>query len=167
MESSTTDIPAADSARAEQILVIQGLWEKSDKTASQILAMEKELTGFRSTLKTLNEITPVLLELSEQIANLLTQTGASPREVAAAGQLVMLTQRLGKSLNVFMTPEGINQETAFMLSKDANTFQDILMGFNDGSPVLRLPAITQTEARARISELQEIFKKYHHELAGT
>ncbi len=54
MESSTTDIPAADSARAEQILVIQGLWEKSDKTASQILAMEKELTGFRSTLKTLN-----------------------------------------------------------------------------------------------------------------
>ncbi len=79
----------------------------------------------------------------------------------------MLTQRLGKSLNVFMTPEGINQETAFMLSKDANTFQDILMGFNDGSPVLRLPAITQTEARARISELQEIFKKYHHELAGT
>ena len=160
-------IPAADSARAEQILVIQGLWEKSDKTASQILAMEKELTGFRSTLKTLNEITPVLLELSEQIANLLTQTGASPREVAAAGQLVMLTQRLGKSLNEFMTPEGINQETAFMLSKDANTFQDILMGFNDGSPVLRLPALTQTEARARLSELQEIFKKYHHELAGT
>ena len=160
-------IPTADAAQAEQIVAIQTAWEKSDKTSSQILAMENELTSFRSTLKTLNEITPVLLELSEQIANLLTQTGSSPREVAAAGQLVMLTQRMGKSLNEFMTPEGINQETAFMLGKDAHTFHDILVGFDEGSPVLRLPALSHAEARTRLSELQEIFKKYQSELAGT
>ncbi len=160
-------IPAADTTRAEQIIDIQTVWEKSDKTASQILAMEKELTGFRATLKTLNEITPVLLELSEQIANLLTLTGSSPREVAAAGQLVMLTQRMGKSLNEFMTPEGINQETAFMLGKDANTFHDIVVGFDEGSPVLRLPALSHAEARTRLSELQEVFKKYQSELAIT
>ena len=147
-------IPAADQALAEQIAAIRTSWLKSDKTAAQILSMEKELTGFRATLKTLNTISPVLLELSEQIASLLAQTGASPRAVAAAGQLVMLTQRLGKSANEFMTPEGINQDTAFLLEKDANTFRDILTGFADGSEVLRLPPISHPDARQRLSELQ-------------
>ncbi len=159
-------IPAAGPAQAEQIAAIRTSWQTSDKTAAQILAMEKELTGFRKTLKTLNTISPVLLELSEQIASLLAQTGASPRAVAAAGQLVMLTQRLGKSANEFMTPEGINQDTAFLLGKDANTFRDIIAGFAEGSDVLRLPPITHPDARQRLNELATAFESYRRELSG-
>ena len=159
-------IPEADAAYAVRIAAIQQAWLKSDKTAAQILSMEKELTGFRTTLRTLNTISPVLLELSEQIASLLAQTGASPREVAAAGQLVMLTQRLGKSANEFMTPEGINQDTAFMLGKDANTFRDIIAGFAEGSEVLRLPPIRHPDARQRLSELKVAFDNYRREMSG-
>ena len=159
-------IPEADAVYAARIAVIQQAWLKSDKTAAQILSMENELTGFRTTLRTLNTISPVLLELSEQIASLLAQTGASPREVAAAGQLVMLTQRLGKSANEFMTPEGINQDTAFMLGKDANTFRDIIAGFAEGSEVLRLPPIRQPDARQRLNELKAAFDNYRREMSG-
>ncbi len=159
-------IPAAEAAQVERIAALRAAWRTSDKTAAQILSMEKELTGFRTTLRTLNTISPVLLELSEQIASLLAQTGASPREVAAAGQLVMLTQRLGKSANEFMTPEGINQDTAFLLGKDANTFRDIVAGFNEGSEVLRLPPIRNPDARQRLSELHTAFDHYRRELSG-
>ncbi len=159
-------IPDANAAHATRIEAIRRIWLKSDKTAAQILSMEKELTGFRTTLRNLNTISPVLLELSEQIASLLAQTGASPREVAAAGQLVMLTQRLGKSANEFMTPEGINQDTAFMLGKDANTFRDIIAGFAEGSEVLRLPPIRNSDARQRLSELKTAFDSYRRELSG-
>ena len=159
-------IPESDAVYAVRIAAIQQAWLKSDKTAAQILSMEKELTGFRTTLRTLNTISPVLLELSEQIASLLAQTGASPREVAAAGQLVMLTQRLGKSANEFMTPEGINQDTAFMLGKDANTFRDIIAGFAEGSEVLRLPPIRHPDARQRLNELKISFDNYRREMSG-
>ena len=159
-------IPEADAAYASRIAAIRQTWLKSDKTAAQILSMEKELTGFRATLRTLNTISPVLLELSEQIASLLAQTGATPREVAAAGQLVMLTQRLGKSANEFMTPEGINQDTAFMLGKDANTFRDIIAGFVEGSEVLRLPPIRHPDARQRLNELKTAFDAYRREMSG-
>lgn len=159
-------IPPADTEQAARIAAIRNAWLKSDKTAAQILSMEKELTGFRTTLRTLNTISPVLLELSEQIASLLAQTGASPREVAAAGQLVMLTQRLGKSANEFMTPEGINQDTAFLLGKDANTFRDIIAGFSEGSEVLRLPPIRNPDAQQRLSELKTAFDQYRRELSG-
>ncbi|MFM7658596.1 MAG: methyl-accepting chemotaxis protein, partial [Burkholderiaceae bacterium] len=94
------------------------------------------------------------------------QSGATPREIAAAGQLVMLTQRLGKSANEFMTPDGINQDTAFLLGHDAGTFNDIVHGFLEGSPVLRLPPTTHADARGRLVELRDQFAIYQRELSG-
>ena len=159
-------LPAADAALLARVGAIRQAWQRSDRSAAQILAFEKQLTGFRGTLKTLNALNPVLLELAEQVATLSAQNGASPREVAAAGQLVMLTQRLGKSANEFLTPDGINQDTAFLLGRDAATFQDIMNGFIGGSAVLRLPPTTSADARARLAELQAAFGRYQRELAA-
>ncbi len=159
-------LPVADDALLQRIDAIRRIWQRSDESAAKILTLEKQLTGFRGTLKTLNTLNPVLLELAEQIATLSAHNGASPREVAAAGQLVMLTQRLGKSANEFLTPDGINQDTAFQLGRDASTFQDIMNGFISGSAVLRLPPTTSDDARARLTELQSAFARYQRELAN-
>lgn len=156
----------ADDAVVVRIEAIRSAWQRSSLASAQLLTLEKQLTGFRSTLQKLNTLNPVLLELSEQVATLLAQSGASPREIAAAGQLVMLTQRLGKSANEFLTPDGINQDTAFLLGRDASTFNDIVHAFLDGSPVLRLPAVTNTDARGRLAELRDQFAIYHRELSG-
>jgi twitching motility protein PilJ len=159
-------LPKADDALIIRIEAIRSAWQRSSQASAQLLTLEKQLTGFRSTLQKLNTLNPVLLELSEQVATLLAQSGASPREIAAAGQLVMLTQRLGKSANEFLTPDGINQDTAFLLGRDAGTFDDIVHAFLDGSPVLRLPAVTNTDARGRLSELRSQFAIYHRELSS-
>ncbi len=159
-------LPRADDVLAERIATIHHAWQRSDQSAAQLLALEKQLTGFRSTLQQLNTMNPVLLELAEQVATLLAQNGATPREIAAAGQLVMLTQRLGKSANEFLTPDGINQDTAFLLGRDAGTFDDIVNGFIDGSPMLRLPATVNADARGRLLELRNQFATYHRELSG-
>ena len=41
------------------------------------------------------------------------------------GQLVMLTQRIGKSANEFLTLEGVNPEAVFLLGKDLNSFREM------------------------------------------
>jgi twitching motility protein PilJ len=143
-------VPVPDLYFSKRIVRISNAWQRSDQSAVKLMALQKELTGFGTTLQTLNQLNPGLLELAEQVAIISAQSGTSAREVAAAGQLVMLTQRLGKSANEFLTPEGINQDTAFMLGRDANTFQDIITGFLEGSPVLRLPALSNPDARARL-----------------
>jgi twitching motility protein PilJ len=159
-------LPKADDALIIRIEAIRSAWQRSSQASAQLLTLEKQLTGFRSTLQKLNTLNPVLLELSEQVATLLAQSGASPREIAAAGQLVMLTQRLGKSANEFLTPDGINQDTAFLLGRDAGTFDDIVHAFLEGGPVLRMPAVTNADARGRLSELRNQFAIYHRELSG-
>jgi twitching motility protein PilJ len=138
----------------------QKVWDSSDEAAASILKLKRELTGFGSTLQKLNALSPVLLELTEQIATLKTQGGASPREIYAAGQLVMLTQRLGRSTNEFFTSEGVSPETAFLLGKDTKTFRGITHAFLNGSEALRLPASQDRDTRAMLAELQKVFLEY-------
>ncbi|MCX7208915.1 MAG: type IV pili methyl-accepting chemotaxis transducer N-terminal domain-containing protein [Burkholderiales bacterium] len=154
------DIPEADQESAKLLSDIRAQWLRSDQAAIRIMNVEKQLIGFKETQQKLNKLSPNLLEISEQIATLNAQTGATPREISAAGQLVMLTQRLGKSVNEFMTSEGINPETAFQLGKDANTFKDIVSGFLEGSAVLRLPAASHPDIRLKLNELQQAFAEY-------
>lgn len=143
----------------------QKLWTGTDKAAATILKLEKELTGFGSTLQILNGISPNLLELTEQISTLKAQGGASPRETAQAGQLVMLTQRLARSANEFLTSEGVNPETAFLLGKDTNTFREIVDGFLNGSEALRLNKTTEPDTRDKLLELQANFNEYQKSIS--
>ena len=53
----------------------------------------------------------------------------------------MLTQRIGKSANEFLTMEGVSPEAVFLLGKDLNSFKEIGQGLLDGSPELRLAGI--------------------------
>ena len=157
-----------DTPNSQLALVLQKTqkeWSNSDKAAETILKLKKELTGFGTTLQKLNELSPVLLELTEQISTLKAQGGASPREISAAGQLVMLTQRLGRSANEFLTSEGVNPETAFLLGKDTNTFRDITEGFLSGSDVLRLSATKDQDTRDKLTELQGAFAEYQLSVA--
>ena len=72
----------------------------------------------------------------------------APAEISASGQLVMLTQRIGKSANEFLTMEGVSPEAVFLLGKDLNSFKEIAQGLLDGSPELRLSA---PKIRRRVS----------------
>jgi twitching motility protein PilJ len=159
-------IPSASGDIAAKLVDARRAWAASDKAAETVLKHQKELSGFGATLQQLNAMSPTLLELTEQIATLKAQGGASPREIAAAGQLVMLTQRLGRSANEFLTSEGVNPETAFLLGKDTNTFRDIIDGFLNGSDIMRLSVTREPDVRDKLQELQKEFAGYQKAVAG-
>ena len=135
-------------------------FRNSAKAADTILKSRAELTGFGQTLEKMNALSPELLQLAEQISTLKVQGGANPREIYTSGQLVMLTQRLARSANEFLTTEGVNPETAFLLGKDTNTFRDLVDAFINGSETLRLTATKDAETREKLKELQKAFAEY-------
>ncbi|QAU33545.1 methyl-accepting chemotaxis protein [Janthinobacterium sp. 17J80-10] len=141
-------------------------WDQTESSASTILKLQGELTTLGATLKKMNAISPDMLELAEQVATLKAQAGAAPREISSASQLVMLTQRLARSANGFLTSQGMSPETAFQLGKDTNTFGDIIEGLLNGSDVMRLGAARDADTREKLLELQAVFAEYQKAVAG-
>jgi twitching motility protein PilJ len=93
------------------------------------------------------------------VSSLKLQGGASAAELSAVGQLVMLTQRIGKSANEFLTTEGVNPEAVFLLGKDLNSFREIGQGVMSGNADLRLPGTKDAQTREKLQQLLQQYDK--------
>jgi len=136
------------------------LMERAEKNAAIVLGQQKILTQVGSALRTINRQSTDLLEIAETVSSLKLQQGAAPAEISAAGQLVMLTQRIGKSANEFMTAsEGLSPEAVFLLGKDLNSFKEIGQGLLDGSAELRLSGSKDAQTRERLESLLKVYEE--------
>ncbi len=135
------------------------LMERAEKNAATVMGQQKILTQVGSALRTINRQSSDLLEIAETVSSLKLQQNAAPAEISAAGQLVMLTQRIGKSANEFLTMEGVSPEAVFLLGKDLNSFKEIAQGLLDGSPELRLAGTKDAQTRERLDALLKLYEQ--------
>ncbi len=143
--------PSPDSVRP-QIEALTSLWMTNDKNAETVIGQEKNLVELGKNVATIDNNNAAMLELTEQVATLKLQSGASAREIANANQLVMLTQRIAKNASALLVGDEINPEVAFLLGKDTNAFRDILAGLGKTG--------SDADTRAKLDELNAAFKDY-------
>jgi twitching motility protein PilJ len=84
--------------------------DRAEKNSATLLGQQKTLTQVGQALRAINRQSAELLETAETVSSMKLQQDASPAEISAVGQLVMLTQRIGKSANEFLTAEGVSPE---------------------------------------------------------
>ena len=136
---------------------IAPLVERADKNAKVVMGQQKILTQIGSALRLINRQSSDLLEIAETISSLKLQQNAPTVEISAVGQLVMLTQRIGKSSNEFLTSEGVSPEAVFLLGKDLNTFKEIAEGLLSGNSELRLGATKDAATKEQLQALLEMY----------
>ena len=139
--------------------IISPLMERAEKNAKTVIGQQKILTQVGTALRTINRQSSDLLEIAETVSSLKLQQNAAPTEISAAGQLVMLTQRIGKSANEFLTMEGVNPEAVFLLGKDLNSFKEITQGLQSGSAELRLSGTKDTQTLERLDALTKLYEQ--------
>ncbi|MBT9527191.1 MAG: type IV pili methyl-accepting chemotaxis transducer N-terminal domain-containing protein, partial [Rhizobacter sp.] len=150
-------LDAAPSSVQESLAPMVPLVDRAEKNANTVMGQEKILTQVGKALRTINRQSSDLLEIAETVSSLKLQQEASPAELSAVGQLVMLTQRIGKSANEFLTMEGVSPEAVFLLGKDLNSFREIADGLLNGNAELRLPGTKDAQTKER---LQALLKQY-------
>ncbi|MBL8387593.1 MAG: type IV pili methyl-accepting chemotaxis transducer N-terminal domain-containing protein [Hydrogenophaga sp.] len=143
----------------EQLGELMPKVDAAERNAGVVLTQQKILTQVGDALRSINRQSSDLLEIAETVSSLKLQLGAPPTEISAAGQLVMLTQRIGKSANEFLTMEGVSPEAVFLLGKDLNTFKEIAEGLLNGSTELRLKASGDPQIRERLEALLKLYEK--------
>jgi twitching motility protein PilJ len=140
-------------------------WETTERSLGQILPQQKNLAGLGAAVRSINNNNPALLDLSEQIHALRTQSGAGPRELAASSQMVALTQRMARGANALLIGEEVDAELSAAMTRDTETFGNLLAS-------LRRPeapgALSQREAQvqAKLVELERAYKDYQGAFAA-
>ena len=138
---------------------VMPLVERAEKNATTVMGQQKILTQIGASLRLINRQSSDLLEIAETISSLKLQQNAPAVEISAVGQLVMLTQRIGKSSNEFLTAEGVSPEAVFLLGKDLNTFKEISQGLLSGSSELRLAAAKDSAVREQLQALIQMYEE--------
>ena len=138
---------------------VMPLMERAEKNAATVMGQQNILTQVGTALRTINRQSSDLLEIAETVSSLKLQQNAAPAEISASGQLVMLTQRIGKSANEFLTMEGVSPEAVFLLGKDLNSFKEIAQGLQEGSPELRLTGSKDPQTRERLEALMALYEQ--------
>jgi len=151
------ELAIAPAAVQPSLETVQPLVDRAEKNGKVVQAQEKVLTQVGQALRSINRQSSDLLESAEAVSSQALQLNSSAGEVSAVGQLVMLTQRIGKSANEFLTQEGVSPEAVFLLGKDLNSFKLITEALINGSPELRLNAARDPQLRER---LQTLLKQY-------
>ncbi|OGB29314.1 MAG: chemotaxis protein [Burkholderiales bacterium RIFCSPLOWO2_12_FULL_61_40] len=146
-------LAALNESFSPQLGKVVPLVERAEKNAKAVMGQQKILTQIGSALRLINRQSSDLLEIAETISSLKLQQNAPAVEISAVGQLVMLTQRIGKSSNEFLTSEGVSPEAVFLLGKDLNTFKEISEGLLSGSSELRLTASKDAATREQLEAL--------------
>ena len=160
------DVPPVSEAIAPILDKSAKVWEKTEKDATLVLNQQKNLIALGTAVKQINANNPVLLDLAEQVAALKLQTQSGSREISAAGELVMLTQRMAKNANALLASDTVDPETSFLLGKDTNTFRQTLQALMKGSDQLRVRAATDPETIETLGRLEGAYKEFQTSVSG-
>ncbi len=166
LKTGEGDIAAAPGSLQESLDQLVPLVDKAEKNAGVVLGQQKTLTQVGQALRAINRQSADLLETAETVSSLKLQGGASAAELSAVGQLVMLTQRIGKSANEFLTTEGVSAEAVFLLGKDLNSFREIATGVIEGNADLRLPGTRDPQVKEQLARLLEQYEKTRTEASA-
>ena len=166
LKTGDGDVAAAPGGLQDQLDVLVPLVDRAEKNAGVVLGQQKTLTQVGQALRAINRQSADLLETAETVSSLKLQGGASAAELSAVGQLVMLTQRIGKSANEFLTTEGVSAEAVFLLGKDLNSFKEIAQGVISGNADLRLPGTRDPQVREKLQQLLQQYEKTRTEASA-
>ena len=152
-------VEGIDVSFEEDLGSVSVLAQRAEKNAQAVLAQKAVLTQAGDALRAINRESSTLLELAEAVANTKLHVGASAAEISASSQLLMLSQRIGKSANEFQTIDGVSPEAVFLLGRDLNSFKELAEGLLNGNAELRLPAARDPQVREQLKAMLEEYEK--------
>ncbi len=166
LKDGNADLTPAPAGAQEALTPLIPLVDRAEKNAQTVIGQQQILTQVGQALRTINRQSSDLLETAETVSSLKLQQDATPAELSAVGQLVMLSQRIGKSANEFLTVEGVSPEAVFLLGKDLNSFREIAQGLLQGNAELRLPGTKDEQTKERLTLLLKQYEETRAQ-AGT
>ncbi|MGJ9417021.1 methyl-accepting chemotaxis protein [Massilia sp. CMS3.1] len=148
-------IPGANGRQGAQLQRVRATWSASEQGASNIIKMKPALIAFDKSVRQLDALASEMLTLTEDLMAQNVERGASARELAAIGRMMMLTQRLARGANQFFAIGMPGDDAAVRIGADSAAFEHALRMLLDGGAAQRNP-----DLRDKLGQVQQRFNAF-------
>ncbi len=155
-------IPASPEQVQTPLATLSQVWLSPKKTGvrtyvDQILQQESSLFALRDHVLAINQLSPLLLGMTDEVIELGTVSGMSQRNLYLASRQGMLSQRITKDVNLFAQGGGEAAVSAAQFGKDAKLFSEIQT---------RLGRRASRNIRLKLNETSEVFNEINSNVEG-
>ena len=139
-----------------EIARLRQRWADSDAASAKLIEHEPILRALGAARRTLNESNKALLDAAQSVLAQKLQSNAGAREVSAAADLAMLTQKLARDLNQLLAGDGFDDAVLASLPADVATFRELIEGLLNGSERLRIAATADADSRRAMQQIKRL-----------
>ncbi|MFU8836741.1 MAG: methyl-accepting chemotaxis protein [Thiohalomonadaceae bacterium] len=142
------------------------LWRRYDENASVIIDGRMMVISMRQIVIQINDHSAQLLALTDEIATLMAQKGASADQVYIASRQLMLSQRIINNVNRVLEGGAGAVTAADRFGRDAALYGRVLNGFLEGDRTLNIRAVTDSEIITQLEDTSELFEMLGRQVGG-
>ena len=146
------NVVAPAGADAPNAAVLLDGWRPSDQAAAALLGQRVLLTALADFRQQVAKTNPQLLAATQVVATNRLQAGASAREVAMAGELVALSQRIARDAGALGITDVVDAEGLRQAVSSLRQLSDALL---NGSDRMRISPVGEGEARRSLEWLRQ------------
>jgi twitching motility protein PilJ len=154
--------PSPPEIKQNQLKEIINIWSPKPNEGlraqvDQILSLEKSLFNMHDSVLAINQMSPMLLTVSDEIVELGAKAGLKQDHLYLASRQGMLSQRIAKDVNLFSQGGNEAAVAAAQFGKDAKLFKE-----SDG----KLRSVAPTGMREKLDESTAIFGEINNHVEG-
>ncbi len=156
----SVEVPGASGRQSALLARVRATWTASELGAANILQMKPALIGFDKSVRQLDALASEMLVLTEDLMAQNVERGASARELAAIGRMMMLTQRLARGASSFFAIGVPRDDAAVRIGADSAAFEHALETLLAGGAAQR-----NDDLRDKLRQVQVRFDAFRKDFA--
>ncbi len=151
------DLPASPSEVVFPLESLAKLWVQVRDNVDQILAQEQAMLTMREHVVAINQLSPLLLAISDEVVEAGTVAGMRPEQLYLASRQGMLSQRISKDVNLFALGGSEAAVAAAQFGKDSKLFKETNA---------RLAKVAPPTMRSKLQEVASAFTEMDGHISG-
>jgi len=154
--------PSPPEIADNQLKAVIGMWSPKPNEGlraqvDQILSLEKSLFSMHDSVMAINQMSPMLLTVSDEIVELGSKAGMKQDQLYLASRQGMLSQRIAKDVNLFSQGGNEAAVAAAEFGKDAKLFKETDDQLRKAAPA---------SVREKLDEAAAIFGEVNNHIEG-
>ncbi len=158
--------PSGDAAVQAKLNAVVASWKKYNEDAKIIIDARGVVIALREIVRLINENSAQLLALTDEVATLMAEKGATPDQVYIASRQLMLSQRIINNVNKVLEGGEGAVTAADRFGRDAALYGRVLNGLLEGDDSLKIRAVDDDEVLEKVEEVSDLFDMLGQQVSG-